>query len=728
VALARSDRGALLTSLGRWTEARHEVDRAADLFRELGDPRELTVAGLHRVVLDLVAGDLTGARAGLARARQVEAELRNPRSLVDILIRTSDVELVGGDAAAAERAAAEALALLASVGDRGDECSSRVRRAQALLALGRHPEALREARRGVRLATARPDLLALAELSLGRALLRTWRDETRSAFERAIAASQPGSGLAHAAAVGLALARGGEGVNEGIRAGLRGLEGWGDRRLLSMALTEVRAFNGGRAWTSSERGDATTPVTPPCAPATPCEAEAFVDAAVALEADGESPLGWAAAMKTIRPVLSWWRAAVVGPQGWELRGDLAAPVRLSDDDPARSLTPGEGPTAFDLREEVSCRDNPIRVLHGLAAALVTPVWPGGVLYVDRREDQGPFTARERDLLRHLARLLAAHPVEARVEEEEAPYRFPEIVGRCPALERLFREMGRVAHSEVPVHIFGETGTGKEKVARALHLRSPRSRGPFVALNASSLSDELFEAELFGHARGAFTGAVSAREGHVAAAEGGTLFIDEVADLSPRTQAKLLRFLQEGEYRRLGESVVRQANVRVLSAANVRLEEGAAAGRFREDLLYRLNVVTLELPPLRERGDDILLLARHFLRAAAEKARVAPPRLPSEVASVLAAFPWPGNVRQLENEMSRLVALAGRVGLRKEDLSPRLVAAPVAVGSSLRAAQAAFEREYVARALERNGGHRGRTAAELGITRQALVEKIRRLGL
>jgi DNA-binding NtrC family response regulator len=174
--------------------------------------------------------------------------------------------------------------------------------------------------------------------------------------------------------------------------------------------------------------------------------------------------------------------------------------------------------------------------------------------------------------------------------------------------------------------------------------------------------------------------------------------------------------------------VRKANVRVLSAANVALEERVAAGRFREDLLYRLNVVTLELPPLRERGDDILLLARHFLRAAAEKAALAPPRLPSEVAAALLAYSWPGNVRQLENEMSRLVALAGPGPLRKQDLSPRIVAEPRRVGSSLRAAQASFERDYVARALARNDGHRGRTAAELGITRQALVEKTRKLGL
>jgi DNA-binding NtrC family response regulator/tetratricopeptide (TPR) repeat protein len=728
VALARSDRGALLASLGRWSEARHEIDRAADLFHQLGDAREVTVAGLHRVVLDLAAGDLAGARGGLLRARQVEAELGNPRSLVDILTLTSDVELAAGAAEAADQAASEALTLLSSVGDRGSECSSRVRRVQALIALGQLPEALREARRAVRLAPPRPDLTVMAQLSLGRALLRTGRAEARSAFERAIAAGRAGSGLVHAAALGLALAKGEDASSEDVRAALRGLEDWGDRRLSSFALADVRAFIGCRAWAPTEGRETARASAVPAGSLEPTpEATALVDAAMALEGEGEWSARWAGAMRAVRPVLSWWRAAIVGPQAWELRGDMAAPARLSEDDLARLLTPGEGPTVFDLRAETACREHPTRVLHGLATALVTPAGVGAVLYVDRRDDQGPLTPRDGELLRQLARLVAAHPAETR-GDDEAQSRFPEIVGRCPGIERLFTEMGRVAGSEVPVHIFGETGTGKERVARALHHRSPRARGPFVALNASSLSDELFEAELFGHARGAFTGAVTAREGHVAAAEGGTLFIDEVADLSPRTQAKLLRFLQEGEYRRLGESVVRKANVRVLSAANVVLEERVAAGRFREDLLYRLNVVTLELPPLRERGDDVLLLARHFVRAAAEKAAVPPPRLPSEVAAVLAAFSWPGNVRQLENEMSRLVALAGGGPLRKEDLSPRLVAPSVSVGSSLRAAQASFERDYIARALARNGGHRGRTAAELGITRQALVEKIRKLGL
>jgi two-component system response regulator AtoC len=306
--------------------------------------------------------------------------------------------------------------------------------------------------------------------------------------------------------------------------------------------------------------------------------------------------------------------------------------------------------------------------------------------------------------------------------------FPELLGRGPAMQALFADMARLTDSDVSVHVFGETGTGKERVAGALHRRSRRGGGPFVAINASSLSDELFEADMFGHVRGAFTGAVAAREGYVARAEGGTLFIDEVAELSPRGQAKLLRFVQEREYRRLGETETRRANLRILSAANVDLEARVAAGLFREDLMYRLRPIVLALPPLRERGSDVALLARHFVRLAAQREGVPVPSLPADVLRALAAYPWPGNVRELENEMSRLVVLAGRGPILPSHLTPRLSEPAPDPRSGLREARRRFEREFVARALSRNAGNRTRTACELGLTRQALVSKIRRLGL
>jgi DNA-binding NtrC family response regulator len=296
------------------------------------------------------------------------------------------------------------------------------------------------------------------------------------------------------------------------------------------------------------------------------------------------------------------------------------------------------------------------------------------------------------------------------------------------MQDLFAEMAKVGASDVAVHLQGETGTGKERVARALHGASRRSGRPFVALNASSLSDELFESEMYGHVKGAFTGAVTTRDGLVAAADGGTLFIDEVADLSPLGQSRLLRFLQEGEYHRVGETVVRHADVRVLSAANVSLEERVARGSFRMDLFYRLNVMTLVLPPLRDRGDDVLVLARAFLRRAAEARRLPAPELTKDLASALVVCDWPGNVRQLENEMQRLVTLAAGGPLCKEHLSPRVLHGAPRPQALLRQAQAEFERQYLVAALERHGGNRTRTAAALGITRQGLSGKLARLGL
>jgi DNA-binding NtrC family response regulator len=304
-----------------------------------------------------------------------------------------------------------------------------------------------------------------------------------------------------------------------------------------------------------------------------------------------------------------------------------------------------------------------------------------------------------------------------------------LLGRAPAIERLREEIAQLGPSELRVHVFGETGTGKERVARALHALSPRARGPFVAFSGAGFSDELVLAELFGHARGAFTGAFAAHEGYVAAAEGGTLFIDEVAEMTLVAQAKLLRFLQEQEYQRLGETVARRADVRVLSATNVDIPRRVQDGRFREDLWWRLCEGWLVVPPLRERADDVLLLAHHFLREETRKQGRPTPVLSSEVERALLGYSWPGNVRQLESEMRRLIVITHDGVARTEHLSRELRDATTApCPGSLRAALEAVERERVRESILRNGGRVSRAAAELGITRQALWAKVRRLGL
>jgi DNA-binding NtrC family response regulator len=303
-----------------------------------------------------------------------------------------------------------------------------------------------------------------------------------------------------------------------------------------------------------------------------------------------------------------------------------------------------------------------------------------------------------------------------------------LLGGCPAMERLRRDIAQLGPSEMRVHVFGETGTGKEMVARALHERSPRARRKLVPVNVAGFTDDLLVAELFGHARGAFTGAAAAREGYVAEAEGGTLFIDEVAEMSPLAQVRLLRFLQEHEYQRLGETCSRKADVRVISATNVDLAQRVREGRFRMDLWYRLKVDRIVVPPLRERGDDVLLLARHFLRRQGAARGEGAPGLTHRAAEALGRYHWPGNVRELEGEMQRLaVRVAGRA-VTLDDLSPEMRGPGRAPTGGLRAALARLELELVRGALERHRGILSRAAADLGITRQSLWAKVRRLGL
>ncbi len=246
-----------------------------------------------------------------------------------------------------------------------------------------------------------------------------------------------------------------------------------------------------------------------------------------------------------------------------------------------------------------------------------------------------------------------------------------MIGSSPPMLELFAMIDRVAASGVPVLIQGETGTGKELVARALHDASPRKAGPFLAENCAAISENLLESELFGHKKGAFTGAVADRPGHFVVADGGTVFLDEIGDMPLPMQAKLLRVLQDGEVRAVGANTTKKVDVRILAATHRDLPSAVASGDFREDLMFRLNVVTLHLPPLRDRGDDVRAIARAILPGIAEEVgREA--SISEEALAALAGWSWPGNVRELENELRRAVALSGGV-IRPEDLSPRIAA-------------------------------------------------------
>jgi DNA-binding NtrC family response regulator len=320
------------------------------------------------------------------------------------------------------------------------------------------------------------------------------------------------------------------------------------------------------------------------------------------------------------------------------------------------------------------------------------------------------------------------------------HRFEGIVGKSEAMARLFHLLETVAATSSTILITGETGSGKEVVARAIHHNSPRRSHPFIALNCSAIPETLLEAELFGHVRGAFTGAIGNRQGRVEQAHKGTLFLDEVGTMSPALQVKLLRVLQEREFERIGDVNTTKVDVRVIAATNGDLRRMVADGQFREDLFYRLNVIPVAVPPLRDRREDIPLLVQHFL----EKFRESAPAAAQEAMTVsqeamrrLMSFHWPGNVRQLENTVERAVAIgAGRSQIDVGDLLPELVhsdgsrfSAALSLpdeGLDLDAFVASVERELIQRSLERTGGNKGQAARLLHLKRTTLVEKLKRL--
>lgn len=317
-----------------------------------------------------------------------------------------------------------------------------------------------------------------------------------------------------------------------------------------------------------------------------------------------------------------------------------------------------------------------------------------------------------------------------------------MLGQSQPVRDLLARLRRFSSCDVPVLLEGETGTGKELAAREIHYSSARARMPFVPINCGALQDSLVESELFGHRRGAFTDAKSANEGLVACAEGGALFLDEVDALSPKAQVTLLRFLQDSEYRPVGGGSVRVADVRIIAATNASLHALAAEGRFRSDLLYRLNSLYARLPPLRERGDDILLLADSFLRAASQRLHNAPKHWSAQAQCALSAYVWPGNVRELENVVLRACLAADRAAVELSDLAavePALVAKAgieptfqTCSDANFAAAKGhaidVFERGYLTALMRQTCGNVSEAARVAGTERRHLGKLLKKHGI
>jgi two-component system response regulator AtoC len=342
----------------------------------------------------------------------------------------------------------------------------------------------------------------------------------------------------------------------------------------------------------------------------------------------------------------------------------------------------------------------------------------------------PFRMEEIKLV--VRRALEARRLERENQQYRAElkdrYRVDNLVGQSAPMIGVYKLIARVASLDTTVLVLGETGTGKEVVARSIHYASPRSHRPFVVVDCTSLPDTLFESELFGHARGAFTGAVATRRGLLEAAEGGTVFIDEIGDLSAPLQAKLLRALQERAVRRVGDNESIPIDARIIAATNRDLKQRVATGAFREDLYYRLNVVTITMPPLRERPDDLPLLAQHFLQKHARAAGKPVTGFARETLAALSSYPWPGNVRELEHAIERAVALASTSVLLPDDLPTDVL------GGSTPILDVRLQRPmtleelkawYVDAILRQTEGNKAQAAEILGIDRRTLYRMLER---
>jgi DNA-binding NtrC family response regulator len=318
-----------------------------------------------------------------------------------------------------------------------------------------------------------------------------------------------------------------------------------------------------------------------------------------------------------------------------------------------------------------------------------------------------------------------------------------IIGRSDVMQEVFRLVDQVAQARSTVLITGESGTGKELIAKAIHESSPRVSKPFIPVNSSNIPSELLEAELFGHTRGAFTGAVAAKKGYFEVADGGSIFLDEIGDIPPETQARLLRVIQEREFTPLGDTTPRRVDVRIIAATNVDLKEAVRQGTFREDLYYRLSVVPIELPPLRDRREDVLPLAQHFIRKYNEEnGRHISEQIAPEVLSLMEAYSWPGNVRELENAIERAVVIAPGNEITRECLRPEIndpqsaraairgdgasLSVPLDIGRGVNFYDEVrrFEIDLIRRALEQTSGHQSRAARLLGMNATTLNSKIK----
>jgi transcriptional regulator with GAF, ATPase, and Fis domain len=371
----------------------------------------------------------------------------------------------------------------------------------------------------------------------------------------------------------------------------------------------------------------------------------------------------------------------------------------------------------------------------MCAPLMRKGIPFGVIYLGNDSVVSLFEERDLEVLTVFAAqasLLAQNAElldglrreNVALREAVRQSQFGEIIGAGSSMREVYRRIEKVAPTDVSVLVTGETGTGKELVAREIHRRSPRAQGPFVAVNCGAIPESLLESELFGHVRGAFTGAIATRGGKFHAASGGTLFLDEIGDMPLALQVKLLRALQDRTVTRVGDTRPEPVDIRVVAATNKVLDDEIAGGRFREDLYYRLNVVSIALPPLRERGEDIMVIAQFFLNKHGRELEARARSFSASAVAALRAYAWPGNIRELENRIRKAVVLAEGPTVGPEDLD--LGGADLDPVVPLAQAKEDFQKRYINEVLERNGGNRTKTAKDLGVDPRTIFRHLEKL--
>ncbi|RMH87339.1 MAG: GAF domain-containing protein [Calditrichaeota bacterium] len=420
---------------------------------------------------------------------------------------------------------------------------------------------------------------------------------------------------------------------------------------------------------------------------------------------------------------------------------IASIQELSSSVVNQVLESGQPVFSVDARADQRFSGAESILIQNIRSVMCTPLIRGeeviGAIYMDSRLDAGKFDEESMQFLQAFARQAAVAIENARLFEqlqsENERLRqqitlntiFPEIIGKSPQILEILEMIQNVADSNATVLIEGESGTGKELVARALHVHSSRRDKPFIPIFCGSLSENLLESELFGHKKGAFTGAIENRPGLFEEAHGGTLFLDEIADISKNVQTKLLRVIQEGEIKRVGETKIRKVDVRIIAATNKDLWEEVEAGNFREDLYYRLNVINIKMPPLRERKGDIPILAEHFLHKFARENRKTIKGFTPGALKYLESYHWPGNIRELENAIERAVILA-KGNQITEDLLQLTRPEPEAelIGKPLKE----IEKYVILKTLEMTGQNRTRAAQILDVSRRWLQYRLKEWGL